>query len=94
MSENEEYAANTRFCEPQPPQCTAHCAMRNPTLHGSLMAHHAVASGQQMHNMHALQINSVTLWQHLDFEEEEEEEEEEEGQKQQEEDVEDFFSML
>ena len=87
MSENEEYAANTRFCDPQPPRCTAHCTVRHPTLHGSLMAHQAVASGQQMHSTHALQINSVALWQQLDFEEEE-------GQKQEEEDVDDFVSIL
>lgn len=104
MSEKEEYAAKTLFPDPLQLRCIAYRTVRQPTLHGSLMTHQAIANGQQMHNRHALQMNSVALWQNLDFElsEEEEkqeqeydvEEEEEERQEQELEDVEGFASML
>lgn len=87
MSEKEEYAAETLFPDPQQLRCIAYRTVRQPTLHGSLMTHQAIANGQQMHNRHALQMNSVALWQNLDFELSEEEEkydveEEEERQEQ------------
>lgn len=69
--------------------CIAYRTVCQPTLHGSLMTHQAIANGQQMHNRHALQMNSVALWQNLDFELSEEEEKQEQGY-----DVEGFASML
>lgn len=67
MSENEEYADKILFSdEKQAPWLTRFAAL-HAMVHGSLMQHHTMDSGQETHSMHALQGNSKALLQHFEF---------------------------